>query len=98
VCTTWGKGKHVYRLGLRRRRLEYPALKRAVREQQGLFNANVGLIEDKASGTQLIQERSAEGCYGTRYQPNCEKIMRLHAQTTNRIRLCLDPRDPAMAR
>jgi hypothetical protein len=35
-----------------------------------------------ASGTQLIQELIADGCYGvTRYQPDCEKIMRLHAQT-----------------
>ena len=64
------------------RRLEYPALKRAVREQQNLYNANVVLIEDKASGTQLIQELIADGCHGvTRYQPDCEKIMRLHAQT-----------------
>jgi hypothetical protein len=39
-----------------RRRLEYPALKRAVREQQSLFGATAVLIEDKASGTQLIQE------------------------------------------
>ena len=40
------------------------------------------LIEDKASGTQLIQELIAEGCHGvTRYQPDCDKIMRLHAQT-----------------
>jgi hypothetical protein len=29
------------------------SLKRAVREQQSLFNATVALIEDKASGTQL---------------------------------------------
>ena len=65
-----------------RRRLEYPALKRAVREQQSLFNANVVLIEDKASGTQLIQELIVEGCYGvTKYKPECDKIMRLHAQT-----------------
>jgi phage terminase large subunit-like protein len=35
-----------------------------------------------ASGTQLIQELITEGCYGvTRYQPQCDKIMRLHAQT-----------------
>jgi predicted phage terminase large subunit-like protein len=62
--------------------LEYPALKRAVREQQSLFDANVVLIEDKASGTQLIQELIADGCHGvTRYQPDCEKIMRAHAQT-----------------
>jgi predicted phage terminase large subunit-like protein len=83
VCTTWGvKDKEIFLLGLFRRRLEYPALKRAVREQQSLFNASVVLIEDKASGTQLIQELISEGCHGvTRYQPTTDKIMRLHAQT-----------------
>jgi len=40
VCTTWGvKDKNVFLLGVFRRRLEYPALKRAVCEQQSLFNA-----------------------------------------------------------
>jgi hypothetical protein len=43
------KGKELFLLGLFRRRLEYPALKRAVREQQSQFEANVVLIEDKAS-------------------------------------------------
>jgi predicted phage terminase large subunit-like protein len=83
VCTTWGvNGKHLFLIGLFRRRLEYPALKRAVREQQNLFNACVVLIEDKASGTQLIQDLIAEGCHGvTRYQPTDEKTMRMHAQT-----------------
>jgi predicted phage terminase large subunit-like protein len=83
VCTTWGvRGKDLFLLGVFRRRLEYPALKRAVREQQSHFNANVVLIEDKASGTQLIQELIADGCHGvTRYQPTTDKIMRLHAQT-----------------
>jgi predicted phage terminase large subunit-like protein len=83
VCTTWGvRGKNLYLLGLLHQRLEYPALKRAVREQRDLFAANVVLIEDKASGTQLIQELIVEGCYGvTRYQPTTDKIMRLHAQT-----------------
>src|SRR6201997_853830 len=83
VCTTWGvKGKHLYLIGLFRRRLEYPALKRAVREQQSLFNADVVLIEDKASGTQLIQELITDGFNRvTRYQPDCDKIMRMHAQT-----------------
>ena len=83
VCTTWGvKGKHVYLLGRLRQRLEYPALKRAVREQQNLYHATEIVIEDKASGTQLIQELIADGCHGvTRYQPDCEKIMRMHAQT-----------------
>jgi predicted phage terminase large subunit-like protein len=83
VCTTWGiKGKNLYLLAVLRKRLEYPALKRAVREQQSLFNANVVLIEDKASGTQLIQELIVDSCYGvTRYKPECDKIMRVHAQT-----------------
>jgi predicted phage terminase large subunit-like protein len=40
------------------------------------------LIEDKASGTQLIQELITDGCHGvTRYQPTGDKTMRLHAQT-----------------
>jgi predicted phage terminase large subunit-like protein len=84
VCTTWGiKGKELFLIGLFRRRLEYPALKRAVREQQGLYNADVVLIEDKASGTQLIQELRSEGCGGvtTQYQPTADKVMRMHAQT-----------------
>jgi predicted phage terminase large subunit-like protein len=83
VCTTWGvRDKKVYLLGILRQRLEFPALKRAVREQQNLYRATEVLIEDKASGTQLIQELIADGCYGvTRYQPTTDKIMRMHAQT-----------------
>ena len=76
------KRQNLFLLPVFRRRLEYPALKRAVREQQSLFGANVVLIEDKASGTQLIQELVAEGCYAaTSYKPTSDKIMRLHAQT-----------------
>ena len=40
------------------------------------------LIEDKASGTQVIQELVQEGPHAvTRYQPQSDKIMRMHAQT-----------------
>ncbi|MGH7071957.1 MAG: phage terminase large subunit [Acetobacteraceae bacterium] len=83
VCTTWGlKDRHLYLLHLLRKRLDYPNLKRAVREQVGLYPADVILIEDKASGTQLIQELTAEGLYAvTRYAPSGDKIMRLHAVT-----------------
>ncbi len=53
-----------------------------MREQQSLCNANVVLIEDKASGTQLIQELIVDDCHGiTRYKPVGDKIMRLNAQT-----------------
>src|SRR3984893_8010179 len=82
VCTTWGiKGKDFYLLNVLRKRLEYPAPKRAGRQQQSLFNAHVVRIEDKASGAQLIQELIADGCHRVpRYKPECDKIMRLHAQ------------------
>jgi len=65
-----------------RRRMEYPELKRAVRDQYALYRPGVVLIEDKASGTQLIQELVADGLHAvTRYQPRHDKIMRMHAQT-----------------
>ena len=55
VCTTWGiAGKDLYLLDVLCRRMEYPELNRAVRDQCALFRPNVVLIEDKASGTQLI--------------------------------------------
>jgi phage terminase large subunit-like protein len=78
VCTTWGiKGKDLYLLHVLRRRMEYPELKRAVREQGDAFGASVVLIEDKASGTQLIQELVQQGLHAvTRYQPQSDKIMR----------------------
>jgi predicted phage terminase large subunit-like protein len=83
VCTSWGiKGKNLYLLHVLRKRMEYPELKRAVREQCEAFAADVVLIEDKASGTQLIQELAADGMHAvTRYQPQSDKIMRMHAQT-----------------
>jgi predicted phage terminase large subunit-like protein len=56
--------------------------KRALREQQNLYRATELLIEEKASGTQLIQELITDGCHGvTHYQLECEKIIRLNAQT-----------------
>jgi predicted phage terminase large subunit-like protein len=62
--------------------MEYPELKRAVRAEYERWRPEVVLIEDKASGTQLIQELIAEGVYAvTRYQPQSDKVMRLHAQT-----------------
>jgi predicted phage terminase large subunit-like protein len=83
VCTSWGiSSKELYLLDVFRRRLEYPELKRAVREQYERFRPSVVLIEDKASGTQLIQELTREGLYAvTRYKPQFDKVMRMHAQT-----------------
>jgi predicted phage terminase large subunit-like protein len=83
VCTSWGiKDNELYLLDVLRRRMEYPGLKRAVHDQFERFGPSVVLIEDKASGTQLIQELIREGLYAvTRYQPQSDKVMRMHAQT-----------------
>jgi predicted phage terminase large subunit-like protein len=83
VCTTWGlKGPNFWLLNVLRKKLAYPDLKRAVREQSEAFAPAVILIEDKASGTQLIQDLIADGLSQvTRYAPDGDKIMRLFAQT-----------------
>ncbi len=85
VCTTWGIADNdIYLLNVLRKKLDYPDLKRAVREQAYLHKAEIVLIEDKASGTQLIQELSQEGMYAIKaYQPepSMNKFMRLNAQT-----------------
>jgi predicted phage terminase large subunit-like protein len=84
VCTTWGKKESkLYLLHVLRRRMEYPDLKHAVREQATSFTASTVLIEDKSSGSQLIQELLREGMYAvTRYEPHLDKFMRLHSVTS----------------
>jgi predicted phage terminase large subunit-like protein len=84
VCTTWGKMENnLYLLHVLRRRMEYPELKRAVREQGRSFNARTILIEDKSSGAELIQELLREGLHAvTRYEPKMDKVMRLHSVTS----------------
>ena len=53
-----------------------------MREQCERLRPDVVLIEDKASGTQLIQELLADGLHAvTRYRPQSDKVMRMHAQT-----------------
>ena len=83
VCTTWGlKGSNFYLLNVLRKKLAYPDLKRAVQAQSDAFHPTSILIEDKASGTQLIQELLEAGLSQVvRYGPEGDKIMRLHAQT-----------------
>jgi predicted phage terminase large subunit-like protein len=83
VCTSWGiAGPNLYLLDLLRRRIDYPELKRAVIAEYARQKPDVVLIEDKASGTQLLQELVATGIHAVRrYRPQADKVMRLHAQT-----------------
>jgi predicted phage terminase large subunit-like protein len=84
VCSTWGvKDKQLYLLHVYRKRVGYPDLKRAVRDQAEAFNPQTVLIEDKASGTQLIQELISEGMHAIKkYEPTMDKIMRMHSVTS----------------
>lgn len=57
VCTTWGvKDNRSYLLHVLRRRLNFPDLKRSVLEMKATYNPSVVLVEDKSSGTALIQD------------------------------------------
>jgi predicted phage terminase large subunit-like protein len=84
VATTWGvKDKHLYLINVFRKRLSYPHLKRSVREQAEAFTPRTILVEDKASGTQLIQELVSEGVHAIKsYEPTMDKIMRMHSVTS----------------
>lgn len=84
VCTTWGvtSSKEIYLLHVYRARLEYPELKRKIREQAQELRAGIVLIEDAASGIQLLQELQREGFARiTPVKPQGDKIMRMAAQT-----------------
>jgi predicted phage terminase large subunit-like protein len=80
ACTTWGLiGNDIYLLDVLCKRLDYPALKRAVVERAELFRPNVVLIEDKGSGSPLIQELRHETNYNIQaFLPKTDKLIRLH--------------------
>jgi predicted phage terminase large subunit-like protein len=85
VCTTWGRNeRHLYLLDVFRRKLDFPGLKKAVKDQISLHSPTIVLIEDKASGTSLIQELRSEGFSSIQAAPTIDgdKSMRLRAQTT----------------
>ena len=84
VCTTWGlKDRRLFLLDVYRHKLEFPDLKRAVRELAAIHRAEIVLIEDKASGSSLIQELRAEHFSLVQAAPalDGDKVMRLRAQT-----------------
>jgi predicted phage terminase large subunit-like protein len=84
VCTTWGvtRNKDIYLIHVSRDRLEYPDLKRKLREMAEQHRAGVVLVEDAASGIQLLQELRREGFARIKpVKPLGDKVMRMAAQT-----------------
>jgi predicted phage terminase large subunit-like protein len=82
VCTTWGlKEDRIYLLDVYREKVNFPDLERAVYELRNRWNATAILIEDRASGTALIQTLRTKGIPVVEIQPTTDKTMRFHAQT-----------------
>lgn len=83
VCTVWGlKNGKRYLLDVFRDRLEFPQLKRKVLELNDRDRPQTILIEDQASGIQLIHELREARLYTVKpIKPQGDKIMRIKAQT-----------------
>lgn len=77
-CTIWGEHDSGWDLlGVLVRRLEYPDLKRLVHKTAEDWGAHVVLIEDKASGQQLIQDlRASSKLPIIAVNPDADKLTR----------------------
>jgi len=87
VCTTWlVRGDLRYLIDVVRERLLYPDLKRRIIEHARSFAAEAVLVEDKGSGTSLIQELwgsdEMSGIDVIGITPTEDKITRMVAQST----------------
>ena len=88
VCSTWLiVDKQYYLLDILRQKLNYPDLRRTALEHALEWRANVILIEDKATGTSLIQDLG-EYCvaydipYPIKIPANKDKVTRMSSQSS----------------
>jgi len=85
VCTTWGSlDGNFYLLDVFRKRLNFPDLKRAILDLFKRYNPMKLLIEDRVSGTSMLQELESEYIWCLQaYNPQqgSDKLMRLAAQS-----------------
>lgn len=83
VCTTWGRtAESIYLLSVHRERMLFPDLVRAALRLARKWRPDVVLIEDRASGTQLLQELRERGIgYCQAIKPHANKEIRMTNQT-----------------
>lgn len=85
VCTTWGvRGDDLYLLDVERKRMDFPELKRRVIDLGRHWQPRSIIIEDKGSGTALLQQLRMEAngiVRPTAFMPKEDKVTRLHAQS-----------------
>jgi predicted phage terminase large subunit-like protein len=80
VVTVWlARGEQAYLLDLWRERVDYPELRRAVHRLKEKYPTAVVLIEDKGSGTSLIQDLRSENKSPIPINPEGDKVTRLAA-------------------
>ncbi len=78
VATVWlGRGDHCFLLDLWREQVDYPDLKRAVWRLHSKYTGATLLIEDRGSGTSLIQELRANNAAVIGINPDGDKLTRL---------------------
>jgi predicted phage terminase large subunit-like protein len=79
------KGETAYILDVVRERLEFPDLRRKIvevhRRWRNYTNGYALLIEDKGSGTSLIQDLKRDRIHAVKVKPTVEKILRMNAHT-----------------
>jgi len=83
VCSTWGlKAGNIYLIDVWRGRLEMPELCRKVIELSDRFNPERILVEDKGSGTALLQALRGQYFHkAVPYLPKEDKLVRLSGVT-----------------
>jgi predicted phage terminase large subunit-like protein len=80
VATVWlARGEYAYLLDLWRERVDYPDLRRAVHRLREKYPTAALLIEDKGSGTSLIQDLRLENITPIPINPEGDKVTRLAA-------------------
>jgi predicted phage terminase large subunit-like protein len=80
VATVWlARGEKSYLLDLWRERVDYPELRRAVCQLRERYPMAALLIEDKGSGTSLLQDLRSENKTPIPINPEGDKITRLAA-------------------
>jgi predicted phage terminase large subunit-like protein len=80
VATVWlARGENSYLLDLWRERVDYPDLRRAVHRLNEEYSTAVLLIEDKGSGTSLIQDLRSDNKAPIPINPEGDKVTRLAA-------------------
>lgn len=78
VCTTWVQAKEGhYLIDVFVIRGDYPAIKRAVKSKREQYKPSVILIEDKSSGSSLIQELKPDGLPIISIMPTVDKVTRM---------------------